>query len=495
MYYDIIIVGAGVVGSLIARELSRYELSILLLDKEADVGMGVSSANTALIHAGYDPIPGTLKASLNVSGNKRWDNLSEELGFSFARIGDYVVAIGDEEFTQLDELLKRGKDNGVRGMKIISGEEMKSIEPRINSEVRGALWAPSTGICDPFGVVVASAENAVMNGVSLSLETSFEDFIIEGKKIVGIKTNRGCFGCRWVINSAGLRSDEVMHKAGIRPEFTITPRKGEYLILDKAEITLDKILFPLPTKDSKGILVTTTVHGNVMIGPNAQISTSKEDTSTTEEGLKEIFQGALKLIPGLSVKQVISSFAGIRPTGNARCSNPLVNYGSDFLIEIPQEVKGLVNLAGIDSPGLTSAPAIALRVIDLLKDAGEKLVEKKNWNPIRKSRPRFRDLSMEQRKELINKNALYGRIVCRCELITEGEIVAEINSPLPVRTYDALKRRTWLGTGRCQGGFDTPRVVEILSRELKFPPEMVTKKGSNSNFLFRPTKERDDGCK
>jgi glycerol-3-phosphate dehydrogenase len=364
-------------------------------------------------------------------------------------------------------------------------------EPNINPDVSGALWASTGGICDPFAVAVAAAENAVVNGVTLLTDTAFQDFIVEGTRIVGVRTNRGDFRSRWVVNSAGLYSDVVMHKAGLRPEFKITPRKGEYYVFDKAEITINNVLFPVPSATSKGILVTTTVHGNTIIGPNALEIEDKEDRSITRVGMDEIWQGALSLIPSLSLRYSIAEFAGLRPGGNAPCANPNVKYDKDFIIEIPKRVEGLVNLGGIESPGLTSSPAIAVRVVELLKDAGEKLEEKPEWNPIRRARPRFRDMLPVEQKLLIESHPSYGRIICRCENVTEGEIIAEIHAPVPARTYDAIKRRTWLGTGRCQGGFDTARVVEILARELGVSPLEVSKKGKGSEFLVRPTKEKE----
>jgi len=486
--YDVIVIGAGVVGCMVARTLSRYKLDILLIEKEADVCMGTTAANTAIIHAGYDPVPGSLKAVMNVAGNRMWDTLAGELSIPFERRGDYVVAIGEEELPALDELWERGVKNSVPGMLMLSGDEVRRREPNINPKVSGALWASTGGIADPFAATVAAAENAVMNGVTLMLETAFEDFIMESNRIIGIKTNRGDFASRWVVNSAGLYSDVVMHKAGVRPEFKITPRKGEYYVFDSAEITINNVLFPVPTPVSKGILVTTTVHGNTIIGPNAQNIQDKEDRSVTRDGLEEIWQGARKLVPKLNLKHAIAIFAGLRAGGNAPCKTPGVDYNKDYVIEIPENVQGFVNLGGIESPGLVSSPAIAQRVVDLLKDAGEKLEEKRDWEPIRPARPRFRDLSPEEQKILIRNDPRYGRIVCRCENVTEGEIVAEIHAPIPARTYDAIKRRTWLGTGRCQGGFDTPRVVEILARELGVSPLEVTKKGPGSEFLARPTK-------
>jgi glycerol-3-phosphate dehydrogenase len=487
--YDVIIIGAGIIGCMIARFLSRYKLDILLVEKEADVCMGATAANTAIIHAGYDPVPGSLKAEMNVKGNKMWDTLAGELNIPFERRGDYVVAIGEEELPKLEELMKQGIQNGVPGLVLLSGDEVRRREPNINPKVSGALWASTGGIADPFAAAVAAAENAVMNGVTIMFETVFQDFIMDGNKIVGIKTNRGDFASRWVINAAGLYSDEVMHKAGVRPEFRITPRKGEYYVFDRAEITINNVLFPVPTPVTKGILVTTTIHGNTIIGPNAKDIQDKEDRSVTREGLEEVWNGALKLVPKLELKHVIAVFAGLRAGGNAPSPNPNIKYNHDYVIEIPSNVKGFVNLGGIESPGLVSSPAIATRVIELLKDVGEKLEEKKDWDPIRPARPRFRDLSKEEQKILVQNDPRYGRIVCRCESVTEGEIVAEIHAPVPAKTYDAIKRRTWLGTGRCQGGFDTPRVVEILARELGVPPTQITKKGPGSEFLKRRTKD------
>ena len=483
--YDVIIIGGGVVGNMIARSLSRYTLSILLIEKEADIGMGASSANSAIVHAGHDPVPGTLKAEMNRLANPMWDQLSAELGIPFKRTGAYIVDM-DESRSGLDALQERARQNGVRA-EIISADEMKLREPKVNPETSGALYTPTAGMVDPFAACIAPLENAIMNGVTVLTETAFLDFIKEGSRIVGIKTTHSDFACRWVVNSAGLHSDEVMHKAGVRPEFIITPRKGEYYVLDKSDIQMDNIIFPVPTAASKGILVLGSTHGNTLVGPNSNVIPEKEDTSVKQEGLAEIWTGAQRLIPSIKQRSVIAVFAGLRATGNARSKN--VDYSHDFIIEIPEEVEGLVNLGGIESPGLTSAPAIAERVVELLKDAGEKLIEKKNFNPNRQARPRFSHLTHEEQAALVAKDPRYGRVICRCECITEGEIIAEIHAPLPARTYDAIKRRTWLGTGRCLGGFDLPRVVSILSEELGVSQLEITKKGTGSAFLVRPTKE------
>ena len=487
--FDFIVIGAGVVGATIARRLSKYDCSILLLEKESDVGMATSSANSALVHAGYDAIAGTMKAKMNVAASPMWDTFAGELNIPFQRCGDYVVAVGEEEARKLDTLLDRGKKNGVPGLLIVSGDELRAREPMINPEATAALWAPTGGICDPFAATLAAAENAVMNGVTLMVNTAFEDFIIENDTVVGVKTSKGDFQCNWAINAAGLYADVVMHRAGVRPEFKITPRKGEYFIIDRTELELGTVLFPVPSDISKGIVVTATMHGNTLLGPNAQNQEDKADKQMTRDGMDEVWSGAQKLIPSLNKRHVIATYAGLRAAGNASCEDPSVDYNHDFVIEIPKTIKGFVNLGGIESPGLTSAPAIGDYVVELLEDAGVVFTEKADWMPIRPARPKFKNLSIDEQKELIKRDPRYGRIICRCEMITEGEIVAEIHSPIPATNYDAIKRRTWLGTGRCQGGFDMPLVVEILSRELNLPPIAISKKGDGSEFLYRKTKD------
>jgi glycerol-3-phosphate dehydrogenase len=494
--YDIIIIGAGVVGSMVARTLARYDLDILWIEKESDICTGATAANSAIIHGGYDAMPGSLKAETNIAGNAMWDQLAAELQFPFARTGTYVVAINAEELAALDELKQRGDAGGVP-TEIISGEAMREREPDINPDVGGALYCPTGGICDPWAATIAAAENAVMNGVTLRLNTAFEDFIWESEsskiqnpksKIAGVRTNQGDFYARWIINAAGLYADEVMHKASVRPEFRITPRRGEYYVMDRAKVQINNVLFPVPSKVSKGILVTTTLHGNTLVGPNAEEIDDKTDAAVTAEGMREIWEGAQKLVPGLSQRDVIATFAGLRPGGTAPCIDCATPYNKDFIIELPDNVAGFVNLGGMESPALTAAPAIAEKVVALLQGAGEDLRVKADWNPIRPARPVFRHLDHEAQAALIAQDPRYGRVICRCETVTEGEIVAEIHAPIPATTYDAIKRRTWLGTGRCLGGFDMPRVVDILARELDVSPLEVSKKGSGSEFLFRKTK-------
>ncbi|MBC7261875.1 MAG: NAD(P)/FAD-dependent oxidoreductase [Chloroflexi bacterium] len=482
--YDVIIVGGGVVGCFIARALSRYKLRVLLLERESDVCSGTSKANTAIVHAGYDAKPGTLKAALNLVGNRAYDQVCAELDVPFQRCGTYVVALTDDDLRTLDDLYRRGVQNGVTGMRIISGEEMRRIEPLVNPETRGALYAATGGIVDPFLLTIAAAENAVLNGVHLRLETEVTDLIRQNGRIAGVKTNQGQIFGRFVINAAGLHADQLMAKAGLQG-FTITPRKGEYYVFDREKSRVHAVLFPCPTPISKGILVTPTTHGNTLIGPNAVDISNKEDLSVTPQGLEEVFAGAQRLVPTLDRRDVIAVFAGLRASGST----------GDFLIEAPAQAPGLINVAGIESPGLTAAPAIAEFVVQLLRECGLKLVEKPDYNPIRRAPPRFSELSRQEQALLIAKDARYGRIVCRCETVTEGEIVAAIHAPVPARTYDALKRRTRLGAGRCQGGFDTPRVIHVLARELGLPPTAITKKGPGSEFVVRETKDWNDDAK
>ncbi len=491
--YDVIIIGGGVVGCMTARMLSRYRLRILLIDKESDVGSVTSAANSAMVHAGYDPIPGSLKAKLNVRGNAMFEELSQELDFPYSRSGDYVVAVGEGERNSLQKLYEQGIANGVPGIEIISADETRKRIPGINPETSGAIWAPTGGFCDTFGVCYAAAENALLNGVEIRLETEFLDFLYDGKKIIGIKTNRGDFYSKWVINEAGLYSDAVMHQAGCRLDFQIRPRRGEYLIMDEADFSIDTVLFPVPTEKGKGVLIFDTTHGNTILGPTSEWIDDKEDKSTTVSGQAYLTENVKKLMPDINLRAVIGAFSGLRATGNNIYTNAAGQSSPDFIVEAAEEHEGLINTAGIESPGLTSSPAIAEMVCEILRDKGLSLAEKKDWNPIRKRRPCPRHLSLDERQKLIEKDPRYGKVICRCEGVTEGEIVAEIHAPLPARTYDAIKRRTWAGTGRCQGGFDIFRITAILSRELGISPLEVTKKGAGSEFLFCPSKGKESG--
>ncbi len=483
IHYDIVIIGAGVVGAAVARELSRYDLSLIWIDKASDVGTAASSANSAIIHSGHDPEPGTLKARLNREGNRLWEDWCRELNIPFIRKGSLVVALEEQGIPRLQDLLERAAINKIEGVEIISGPQARAMEPLLSDQAVAALWTPTAGLIDPFDAVLALAENAVSNGVELLLDTCFEDFIVKDGLLQGIQTDKGEIQADYAINCAGVHSDELVHKAGDHPDFHITPRRGEYFVFDPQAIQVQTVLFPLPGREGKGTLVTTTLHGNTMIGPSAALISDKEDASTTREGMELILDNARKLVPDLNPRDIIASYSGIRASANL---SP-----ADFIIESSVHTPGVVHTAGIESPGLASAPAIALRVAQLLEQQGLVLNDRSDWYPYREHRPVFKHCSPQEQQDLIRQDPLYGRVVCRCELVTEAEIVRAIRSVIPARDYDAVKRRCWLGTGRCQGSFDYPRILDIMARELKQDITSVSKKGRGSEYILRRTKDRD----
>lgn len=474
--FDITIIGAGIVGTSTARELSKYDLKILLLDKEIDVANGTTKANSAIVHAGYDAVPGTLKAKLNASGNKMFDRMCRELSVPFKRIGSLVIAFSDEDMAVVRKLYDRGILNGIPEMEIIGKKKLKEIEPNINDDAVGALWAKTAGIVSPYELCIAQAENAVQNGVKLKLETEVSAIERwEGKFI--IKTNRGDIETKYIVNCAGLFSDSINKMLG-GEKFEIVPRKGEYCLFDKSQGGLvNHTIFQVPTRMGKGILVTPTVHGNLLIGPDAVDIGDKEDISTTEPGLETVINGARKSIEKFSMRDVITSFAGLRATV----------HGGDFIINSPAD--HAVNAAGIDSPGLSSSPAIAVMIASMLEEMGITLNKKKDFNPVRSVHKRFAEMTNAEKNEAIKKNPLYGRVICRCETVTEGEIVDAIKRPVGARTVDGIKRRLRAGMGRCQGGFCMPRVVEILSRELNIPYNDVLKGSSRGYIVTGKLKE------
>ncbi len=482
---DIVIIGAGVTGCSIARELSRYDINITLVEKEEDVACGTSKANSAVVHAGFDATPGTWKAKLNVAGNKLYPALCEELDVPFKMNGSLVVAVNEEEVNALDELLKKGKTNGVNPLRIIGKDELHALEPNLNPDARAALDAPTGGLVCPYELTIALAENANQNGVKFWLNAPVTDIEVMGDYCFLVKTPKGNIKTKYVINAAGLFADEISKMAGAE-EYTITPRKGEYLIFDKQFGNMvKKAIFPTPTKISKGILVCPTVDGNIFIGPNSNDIEDKYDTSVNAAGIEEIITGGRKLVPNLPLKNVITSFAGLRAVSNT----------NDFIIEASKLVKGFINVGGIQSPGLTSAPAIALMVKDILQEAGLDLKKKKDFIPHRPKKYRFRELGSEERRKLIEQNSAFGHVICRCETVTEAEIIDAIRRPVGARSIDAVKRRTRAGMGRCQGGFCSPRVLEILTKELGADPLEITKKGPGSNMLVGRIKEflQDEG--
>ncbi len=476
--YDLIIIGGGIIGCSVAREISRYHLKILLLEKESDLASGTSKSNSAIIHAGYDPEPGTLKAKLNVEGNLMYTQISKELDVPFQRIGSLVVAFDQKEVPILESLYQRGIANGVAKMEIIHQNKLRTMEPYISQGALAALYTESAGIICPFTLTIATAENAAENGVEFRFDTEVTGIKIRRANHFMIQTTRGQFEAKYVVNAAGVFGEEIHRMIG-EESFSIKPRKGEYFILDKEQGHLaSKVLFPVPTKMGKGILVSPTVDGNLLIGPTATDVHDKEDTSTTAVGLQQVIDGARRLVPGIQVAKIITSFAGLRAVPDT----------NDFLICPSDKVKGFVNVAGIESPGLTAAPAIAKMVSKIMATQGLTLQAKKKFNPQRRPVIRFRELTAAEQRDLIQKNPDYGRVICRCETITEGEIIDAIHRPLGARNLDALKRRVRTGAGRCQGGFCTPRVAEILARELKIPMNQVTKCGRGSLILDGKTK-------
>jgi glycerol-3-phosphate dehydrogenase len=468
----VIIIGAGVIGCAVARELSKYDLGIHVLEKGLDVPGGTSRANSAIIHAGYDDHPGSVKAGLCVRGNTFFNDLKNELDFHFERNGSLVVALNSREERKLQDLVRQGKRNGVKGLKILSRGETLKLEPNLNPAVKSALYAPTAGIVSPFGYTVALYENAMKNRVKFIFGSSVEKVVVENKKAKGVVSNGNFIDADIVINAAGLYSDEISKTAGI-DYFYIYPKKGEYFVFDDAVGKLvSRTVFPVPLGKTKGILITYDVFGKIIIGPNSELIADKEDTSTTEKGLMEVFAGAKRMVPSLRLHDIVTYFAGVRAQPSTE----------DFIIEsYPNKAYGFINLAGIKSPGFTASYAIACEAVELIKDLGFKLRGNKDFNPLRKNIPRFRDLSDKERKALIMKNPQFGHVICRCEQVTEGEIVEAIHRG--ATTVQGVKFRTSAGFGRCQMGFCGPRIIEILSRETGIPAKKIRKFGKNSYYF------------
>ncbi|MDM8126153.1 NAD(P)/FAD-dependent oxidoreductase [Mediterraneibacter glycyrrhizinilyticus] len=475
--YDVIIIGGGVSGAASARELSRYKVRACVLEKEEDVCCGTSKANSAIVHAGYDAAPGSLKAKLNVRGNEMMEQLSEDLDFPFQKTGSLVICLSGEEMPGLQELYDKGVANGVKGLKILDREEVLGMEPNITDDVYAALYAPSAGIVCPFGMNIALAENACTNGVEFRFNTEVLD-IRKTENGYEIHTNRGMFQAKCVVNAAGVYADKI-HNMVSKKKIHITPRRGEYCLLDKSAGThVSRTIFSLPTKYGKGVLVTPTVHGNLLIGPTAVDIENKEGTNTTREGLDEVISKAGQNVKNLPMRQVITSFAGLRAHED----------GSEFIIGEADDAEGFIDCAGIESPGLTSCPAIGGMVAEILREKLG-LEEKENFISTRKGILNPNTLAKEERAELIRKEPAYGNIICRCEMITEGEILDAIRRPLGARSLDGVKRRTRAGMGRCQSGFCSPRTMEILARELHVNMSDITKSGGNSRLVVGVNKD------
>lgn len=476
---DVVVIGGGIVGTAVLRELSKYDLKCILVEKEPDLAMGTTKANSAILHAGFDAPTGSLKAITNVRGNKLYHELEQELDLDIKWTGSLVAATTDEEMATLQELLERGKANGVEGLKILSREEVLQKEKNLTS-VKGALWAPSAGVCWPFGAALAFARCAVQNGAEVMRDCRVLGFIKEDGRITGVETSKGVIKTKYVVNAAGVYADEIAKLAGDE-SFTITPRKGEYILFDKTACSslVFGVVFPTPTKKSKGILVCTTTHGNTFIGPNAQDMEDKEDHAVTAEGMNEIIASARKLIPNLPMGAAITEFSGLRA----------VSSTGDFIIGA-SAVAGLYNAAGMQSPGLTAAPAVAEMLAEaIVKDSGAKA--KADFKAELPKKPVFNRLNWDKQAELIKENSLYGRVICRCETITEAEIIEAIHESCGARTVDGVKRRTRAGMGRCQGGFCGPRVTQILARELNIPVPEVLKERADSHMFYEKNQAQE----
>jgi glycerol-3-phosphate dehydrogenase len=475
--YDVLIIGAGVIGCSIARELSRYELKTCVIEKESDVAAGTTKANSAIVHAGFDAKVDSLKGKLNAKGNAMFDMLSEELEFPFKRIGAFVLCFDEKDLYKLEDLKVQGETNGVPGLRVLNKEELKQLEPNISDDAVAVLYAPSSGIVCPYEMTIALAENASENGVEFKLNTKVLNI---DKKINGyiVDTNNGKLEAKMIINAAGVFADELNNMVSSE-KLSIIPRKGEYCLFDKEVGNLvTKTIFQLPTVMGKGVLVTPTVDGNLLLGPNAFDVEDKESLITSKEGLEEIVEKGKRSIKSLPLNKVITSFSGLRAHSLA----------DDFIVGEAEGAENFINAAGIESPGLSSAPAIAEMIVEMVVKKLDPM-QKVGFDAVRKGIPKFRELNNKERNELIKARPEYGRIVCRCELVTEGEIIDSIRRPLGATTLDGVKRRTRAGMGRCQAGFCSARVLDILARELKVESTEVTKFGGDSRLLVGKNKD------
>ena len=473
--FDVAIIGAGVVGGLVARELSRYELSTCILERCSDVALGATRANSAIVHAGYDAKEGSLKAKLNVQGSEMMEQVAGELGVKYKRNGSLVVGFGEEDRATLMGLLERGTKNGVKGLRVIDREEILSLEPNIGEGVTVALHAPTGAIICPYELCMAAVGNAMDNGVELMLDFDVKNIekLDTGYRV---SSENGSVEARFVINCAGVHSDYVAKLVG-DDSFEVTPRRGEYMLLDReCGDLVSHTIFRCPSKMGKGILVSPTVDGNLLLGPTAEDIDDKEDTKTTADGLAKVRMQASEQVSGINFGKVITSFTGLRSTGST----------GDFVIN---EKDGFVNCAGIESPGLSSSPAIATYVADILRGAGLELVAKADFNGHRRPAHYYKELSLDEKNEIIKAHPEFAHVICRCETVTEGEILEAIRTNPKPRDVDGVKRRTRASMGRCQGGFCTPYIIDLLAAELGCDYTDVTKFGGESYINVGKTKE------
>jgi len=471
-HYDVVIIGGGVAGCAIARELSRYQLRVALLERYCDVGFGTSKANSGIIHGGHHAKQGTLKGRLEWAGNQLWDALHDELDFGFRRVGELTVALTEDQVPILKALRDNGSAKGIKGLEIWERERILRTEPNLSPSIVAALYAPATGVVNPYEACFRFAECAQTNGLDLWLDCAVTE-LKQDETMWDVATSTGHLRTRYVINAAGLYSDKIADLAGVR-DFTIHPRKGEEYLLDKRLSGLVKrVIFPCPTPVSKGILVIPTYDGTLMVGPTAQTSETKDDFTTSPQGAAEVFAFVKSLVPGINERDVIAQFGGLR----AAAVSDDGSHTDDFIIG-PTSKRGFINVAGIQSPGLTAAPAIALMVVDMLRGEGLRLGLKDHFVATLPQPVRFMLLSTEAQMVLANVNPRYRRMVCRCEFVTEGEVVDAIHRG--AGTLDGIKFRTRAGMGRCQGGFCSARCMELLARERGIPWTALTKRGGKS---------------
>ena len=471
--YDVIIVGAGVIGATIARNLSKYNVKTLVLEKNNDVGDETSCANSAIVHSGYDPHPGTLKAELNVKGCEMFTKVCEELDVELKRIGSLTVATNEEEEAKLAELLENGKENGV-DVRIVEQDELRKMEPFITKKATRALFAKDAGIINPFELVVALMENAIDNGVELHLEEEVID-IKKADKGFLVKTNKSEYNTKVVVNCAGVNSDIINNFVSDKKE-VIKPRKGEYYVLDHfSDPYVSHTLFSVPSSKGKGVLVSPTTHGNFLIGPSSEFVGSRDDKGTDQMTLKEVLNQAYRLVDNIPMQHLIREFSGLRS----------YHESNDFVINSP--VAGFINMLGIQSPGLASSPAIGEKAISMIKEVID-LEEKKNYNPRRRPLYRINNLSIEERNELIKRDPRFGQMVCRCEQVSMGEVVDAIHRSCGARTIKGVKKRVRPGFGKCQGGFCEPLIMKILCDELGKSPLDIKYSSNDSYILIEKTK-------
>lgn len=475
---DVVIIGAGAVGCAIARELSKYQVKVVVVDKRDDIGGDASKSNSAIIHTGYDAAPGTLESQLVVAANPMYDKLAKDLDIPFQRIGAILPAFTDEQYEKLPEIKEKAFKNHVYDVEYLTKEEILEKEPELNPDVKGGLYIPRESIIDPFILVQALAENANENGVDFMLNTEVIDIKVENGAIQSVETTNGSIETTFVVNAAALHCDDIAAMVG-KADYKVVARRGQFYILDKnTSCKVQNIVLPIPTKITKGKLMTPTIHGNMLVGPTAEDLDDKVDVSTTTEGLDSIYADVSKMIPNVNIRDTITQYSGLRPNRNPE----------GLHVDVYDDLAGYVNLSGVRSTGLTLSVAMGKYVVEKLKEIGCQLTFKENFQPTRRGIPRFHEMSREEQEKLIQENPLYGTIVCRCETITEGEIVNAIQRPLGARTVDAVKRRVRAGMGRCQGGFCGPKVIEILSRELGIPTEEVNKNLPGSYMIVGKNK-------